>query len=469
VTQLSAAPIEISAPTKDGIPPLWTLNTTTGKIDFNFHTGQAKCWMAKRRVVAMIAGSQGGKTSFGPLWLWREIRTRGPGDYMVVTPTGPLLRLKALPEFLRFFHDALQLGHWNKGDKWYEISREAGMGLYGVAEPSRIIFGSAINPEGLESATAKGAWLDEAGQQQFRQESWEAINRRTALFRGRMLITTTPYNLGYLKTEIHDPWHEGDPDITVVQFSSTSNPMFPPEELERAERIFPSWKVAMMYHGQLTKPDDLIYGDFIDHDHRLVDSNGRHGHLEDDFDIPSHWPRTVGIDFGGANMCTVWLAYEAEKDLWHLYHETLDGQKPTAEYAAEALDTLGPNFILHWVGGTQSEGQSRMDWAGAGVPVEEPETWDVEAGIGRVITLIKLRKLRVFKSCRGIRSEFGSYSRKMDMAVSSATDSILHKGRYHRLDALRYACTKIVPANLNAPDVLVLDSVNSGWTSLVGF
>ncbi len=53
--------------------------------------------------------------------------------------------------------------------------------------PSRILFGYATDPESLESATAKAAVLDEAGQKKFKVGAWQAILRRLALHQGRAL------------------------------------------------------------------------------------------------------------------------------------------------------------------------------------------------------------------------------------------------------------------------------------------
>jgi hypothetical protein len=65
--------------------------TPEKKLRFNFHPGQYRAWQSPKRFVLVLAGTQGGKTSFGPAWLYREIQRRGPGDYMIVTPTYPLL------------------------------------------------------------------------------------------------------------------------------------------------------------------------------------------------------------------------------------------------------------------------------------------------------------------------------------------------------------------------------------------
>ena len=49
-------------------------------LRYRFHRGQWQAWQAKRRQVVVLAGTQGGKTTFGPAWLEREIQQRGPGD-----------------------------------------------------------------------------------------------------------------------------------------------------------------------------------------------------------------------------------------------------------------------------------------------------------------------------------------------------------------------------------------------------
>src|SRR6476659_540675 len=82
----------------------------TGELRFHFHAGQWKAMNSKRRIVAVVAGTQGGKTSFLPIWLWREIQRRGPGDYAFVSPNYTLMEARALPEFRRLFEDILALG-----------------------------------------------------------------------------------------------------------------------------------------------------------------------------------------------------------------------------------------------------------------------------------------------------------------------------------------------------------------------
>ena len=69
---------------------LWGLKSN-GDLELYPHRGQWRVWQSRARYVAMIAGFQSGKTSFGPHWLHREILNQGPGDYLAVTATFPLL------------------------------------------------------------------------------------------------------------------------------------------------------------------------------------------------------------------------------------------------------------------------------------------------------------------------------------------------------------------------------------------
>ena len=93
--------------------------------------------------------------------------------------------------------------------------------------------------------------------------------------------------------------------------------------------------------------------------------------------------------------------------------------------------------VARWVGGSPSEDQQRRDFKRAGVPILRPTVSDVEAGIDRIIQLIKPRRLIVFRTCTGILDEIGTYSREVD-DNGQPTEKIKDKSTFHRIDALRY-------------------------------
>jgi hypothetical protein len=93
------------------------LKDGTYEMRLNLHPGQARVWDSKKRFVGFLAGTQVGKTSFGPHWLEREIAEKGPGDYLAATATFPLLNLKMLPEFRYVFESLHHYGEFNSSTR----------------------------------------------------------------------------------------------------------------------------------------------------------------------------------------------------------------------------------------------------------------------------------------------------------------------------------------------------------------
>ena len=390
------------------------------KLSIHLHPGQTQAQDSEKRFVFIIAGTQSGKTSYLPLWFDREIQRKGTGDYIALTATYDLLKMKFMPELQNYF---VHLFGWQESKAERTIWRQDKPRMF-----TRIICRSADAEGGLESASAKAALFDECGQNGIKVNAWEALQRRLSLSQGRVLAGTTPYNLGWLKTQIFDKWRDGDEDIQVVQFKSTMNPSFPVAEYERARRTLPTWKFEMFYNGNFSRPAGMIYEDF---DQK---------HIIPPFDIPAAWPRYLGVDFGAVHTSKIWIAQDPQSKIHYLYRESLEGGKTTQEHV-NAVKQYNENNLLGW-GGSKSETQQRMDWGAAGLHLGEPRVADVEAGINRVITLLRERTLFVFSNCTGIIDEIGTYSRELD-ANGLSTEKIKDKATFHRLDALRYLASGI--------------------------
>jgi hypothetical protein len=411
-----------------------TETTPDGRLRLNFHPGQLRAWESEARFVAVLAGTQGGKTVFGPPWLWREIQRKGPGDYLVVTPTFQLLELKALPEFKQFFQETLGLGHYvGSPSRRFVFSAAGARRVFGALpdQPTVIHFGYAADPDSLESATAKAAWLDEAGQKKFKLASWEAIQRRLSIHQGRVLITTTPYDLGWLKQKLWDPWRAGDPSVEVIRFDSTENPAFPAAEFERARRELPKWKFDLYYRAIFTRPAGLIYDCFDEQAHKVRR-----------FEIPYKWPRFLGLDFGGVHTAGVFYAEEPGTRRLFAYREYKAGGR-TAKGHAEALKK-GEPMLPVCVGGSKSEDQWREEFAAAGLPVRAPAVSEVEVGIDRVYGAHTRSEILVFDDLTGYLEEKLTYSRETD-AHGEPTEAIADKSSFHFMDAERYIIGHLRP------------------------
>ena len=428
-----------------------------GKLRLNLHPGQTRTHLSKKRKVVMLAGSQGGKTCYGPHWLDREIRTRGPGDYIICTATFPLLDLKLLPEFLFVFEDLFHYGTYNAQRKLFIFHtkntrrQESDYVLFPDADiTTRVIIGSAQNPESVESATVLGGWLDECGQRQFKRETHEAYERRTLINQARTLYTTTLYGLGWLKTDLYDRWlkHQkgeegGDPDIDVIQFDSIDNPAFPIEEYDRMKAIMPGWKFDLFHRGRYSRPAGMIYNAF--------DSASQ---VIPPFEIPNNWPRYVGHDFGPVHTVALWAAMNpATQDLF-IYREYVEGGLSTFEHVTNWKELSEGERIDTRYGGSSTEEGWRGDFTQAGWRIDKPLISSVEAGIQKVYGYEKLNKKKVFSTCQNYISEKQSYSRELD-DMYNATSKIENKSVYHLMDAERYMISQFNPvgSSVNSGDV----------------
>jgi len=445
---------------------LWR-RTDDGGLSLDFHRGQLAVWDSAARFTFMIAGTQGGKTVFGPWWLHREIYGptigRGAGDYLAVTSSYDLFKLKMLPAIREVFEQVWHCARYWAGDSVLEL-KDPTTGKFWASRSDdtmwgRIILRSASSKGGLESATAKGAWLDECGMADFRLGDWEAVQRRLALHEGRALGTTTPYNLGWLKSEVYDRHRAGDPFINVVQFSSMENPAFPKRSYDRAAETMQAWKFNMFYRAMFEKPASLILGAW----------DAERGYIAP-VPISPYWDHYIGWDFGGVHMASVWAAFDAENRALYVYKVTLRGGDSTGEHAvwglkqqrdawarivqqatviegdAEKLAKIDPLF--YHVGGSGSEIQWRRDFGVGGLGIYKPRVSGVEEGIDKIVAILKEKApggLYVFNDdpgCKSLRDDMLSYSRKVD-ALGDPTEEIESKNTWHRIDALRYLCTAL--------------------------
>ena len=397
------------------------------------------------------------KTSFTPWWLRREIQQRGPGDYLAVSPSFPLLAAKFFPELKRILQTELGLFRFPrspKPDAPAELTPRGEELLWGKRQdaPTYLRFGHADNPDSLESMTVKAAVCDEPGQKRFRLQSFQAIRRRLSIHQGRALLTTTPYDLGWLYQHFWLPWSEAQkrgerhPEIDIINFRSIDNPVFPREEYESTKLTMPDWAHAMFYDGLFKRPAGLIY-DCWDDDN-----------LIEPFKIPADWPRYLGVDFGGVNMAGLFLAEELAPDSrrptgrFIAYREYHAGNLTIEQHASDLL--RGEPMIPGAIGGSPSEGQWRRDFGAAGLPLGEPLIGDVEVGIKRVYAAVKTKKLLAFRTLAGLLDEMASYGRVLNDRFEP-TEKIDEKNKYHRLDALRYIGTGLFGAIEPQPKVVV--------------
>ncbi|MCL6611188.1 MAG: terminase family protein [Peptococcaceae bacterium] len=385
------------------------------KIQIRLHQGQSRVWKSDARFAAMIAGTGGGKSWFGPIWLYREIQKYPKDGFLVVSPTYPMFQRIVLPRTKEFL-DAVTDGEYRAGER-----------IYYLPTGGKVFFGSADNPFSLEGVHVRAAWLDEAGQ--MKREAWDVALRRVGFHKGRVLLTTTPYNLGWLKTEVFDRWKAGDKNYEVVQFASILNPAYPKEEFERAKETMPDWKFKMFYLGQFARPEGLVYQDF---------DSGRH--VVEPFEIPADWRRVIGVDFGYNNpTAAVWLAVSPD-GVVYAYREYYQRNKLPEESGKE-IKHLSKNERIELAACDPSEPAGIEQYRRLGIPARAGDN-AVKEGIEAVITLIKSNRFFVFRGLVNLLDEIENY-RWAEKHEQLKDEPV--KEYDHAVDALRYAVMAVRP------------------------
>lgn len=412
--------------------------TPEGKYRLNLHTGQTKAWDCTARFPVISAGTQWGKTCLEPDWLRREINTRGDGDYLAVTASYPLLEMKLLPEFRYVFETAFKLGEYKDAKHCIQFHHvPGGNDKVKVIDTTRIIFGSATSPESLESATAKAAIMDEAGQKQFLLGTWEAVQRRLSLSQGRCLFGTTLYNSGWFINDVYEPASRGEGGFALIQGDSIQNPVFPREEYERAMRTLPPWKFAMFYKGKFLRPAGMVYDSFDPAASKIPR-----------FDIPRNWLIYVGHDFGSANPAAMFYAQDPATGTFYAFYEYMPGQgRTTYEHVQEFKKiTAGYNVISRVGGNLTTEEGWRNDYTSQGWHIQAPKEnmKKVEQQIGRVYALHKLNKIKVFSDLHNYLDQKMSFSYELDEKYNP-TDKLEDEQKYHLLAAERYILSDFTP------------------------
>jgi len=408
----------------------WGETNEKGEKQFSLHKGQSKALKANTRFVAAVAGTGGGKTVIGPLWLMnriKELQSKGKKEGMVgmvIAPTYKILSRATAPALVETFRGTDLEGRFLDTKGVYILPGKLGT----------IYLLSADNPNGLEGGQLDiGAWLDEAGQMTY--SAWLAIGRRTGVNRAPIFITTTPYLSNWLKTEFIDAAISGDPDYTVVNWSSVDNPVYSLEEFERAKRTLPRHTFEMMYKGLFSTAEGLVYPDL-------------ENCIVDDDEIEVQGRLVGGMDFGWrAPFCAISGILSIENGIDTLYinneiyrTKTLlrDWEKTLPKKVKWYADPSEPDQIRELL--------KRRHYV---VPANNAIKVGIEAVYERIIT----GRLKISRTCVNLIAE----GRLYQYTDSEEEEEKPVDGLDHAMDALRYLCMGIsVSPNLKVVERAVV-------------
>lgn len=400
--------------------------------------GQAKLLAdASAKVLAAIAGTGGGKTMLGYWWLHSRMEAFPGNTWGMAEPTYPMLSKVILnssdPERPTLQQYLAQVGH---NPVYHAVDHIM------VTDHGQIYLGSADNPDSMQGAALKGYWLDEAGLMDLR--AYETALQRVSMMGGQVLLTTTPYNMGWLKTEVADKAGQGG--IVVERWRSIDRPGFPRESYEDMRLKLPGWRFAMLFDAMFERPAGLIYAAF----NEAVC-------VVDRFPIPEHWLVYVGHDFGPDNPAALFTAQDPATGNFFHFNEYLPGPGVAVSERVEAWKKLlalpGKSKtynVLRRVGGAPAEEETRQAYTAHGWPIVAPKIKRVEPQIDKVVGMHQLNKIYVFRDLAHYLDEKRTFSRKLD-DTGQVTEDIDNEARFHLMAAERYILSDFVPETATVP------------------
>ena len=275
---------------------------------------------------------------------------------------------------------------------------------------------------------------------------WTVIQARLGYRQGRCLLSTTPYGLNWLYTDIYRLAEAGDPDYFVSQYASIMNPGYPKAEFERARKTMDERTFAMRYKGEFRKMAGLVWPELSGWICQLDEVAEAHKKA---LETPESIKWVGGIDWGYNNPFVALSGFVDRDDVLWLYSERCLSQTLLAEHA-QHLDKQTTYYA------DPSGKQEIAEMISLDVTTQSAIN-DVAMGIERVTNRGKSGRLRISPECRNLISEAETYHYKED------TDKPV-KEQDHCCDSLRYLIMGV--DGKPEPKVITLSfGVQSGETS----
>src|SRR5690625_1630121 len=402
----------------------------------------------------LFAGGYGsGKTTTACMETVDHILETPRCTTLIGAETLPQLEQTAMKEFFEVFPEEL-IVHYNKQKNYIDTQNG-----------HRVIFRPLDNEQKARSLNLTFFWIEEANGVKFEYfTQLQTRLRNTASPFQRGILSSNP-DMNYIKTEIllkahkiynsekkyHQKEDEIDPNISVHIAPTHLNTHLPDTYYEDTAQGKPQWWIDRYLNGSFENKEGLVYPQYDQH-------------IVDDFDIPIHWRRRIGGDFGLNNPTgVVYLATDPDTGISYVYKTYKQAQKPVAYHAEkinEELEKIGYGVIDSMVGDAAGQQRSASDMTSVFDHYSEygiwwqPSTKKLEDSILKQFSYFKTGNLKIFESCIDLIDEISSYKypeRSLDNNVKD--EKIFERPvavNDHLLDALRYVVAELPddPANL---------------------
>lgn len=385
------------------------------------HPEQFRAFNFDTQYAAVIAGVQSGKTFLGAFWAAKQIE-ENKGNGLIGAPTYKHLQQSTLDKFFREFPSYRTFYKEQKGQIEFPDGR-------------KIFIRSFDNPFSSEGMTIDWAWLDEAGLMPY--HAIIVVRSRLSTTQGKCLITTTPYNMGWLYRDFYLPWKEKrDVDLSVFTWPSIANPYFPPDFFQKEKVRLREEEFNRRYMGQFTRMEGLVYA-------------LREWHLVDQVEAAADI--TIGgIDWGFNNPAAL-MVLKLIDGVFYIVDEWYETLKTTPQIIEAAMHLQNKWGVNRWYADSANPEKIEEANRGTGLYVMGyPKLKNsVSYGTSKIQQMMMEKQIKVAKECKHTIDEFESYHYEVTDSSSKPEEPVAEFN--HLMDAMRYAIMGYSPAKRFAP------------------
>lgn len=389
------------------------------QIVFTPHKHQQAVLDSLAEQILVVAGHRSGKTTVGAIWLINEIATDMKNgvkaDYLILGPTYRILNQSTLRTLFAFWPKGL--GTYKKQDS-----------LIQLANGGVVWIRSADKPDAVEGLTARKCWMDEAAlcNETTYDKVCQRLVQKAGAEKGRLMMTTTPYgtplswmNIRLIEQRSHLPW------LFYINFSMADNPYIDRSIYDRLKATMNESVAQRDLEGRFVKIEGLVYPEF-----------NRIDHTCEPFEIPSHWPKWAGLDYGWTDPTSILgIAYDAESKKFYIYKQFYHN-RTAAEKIGAFLNEAKFTYTLWDPAAVAVMNEVR---AVCKLRMEQADN-SVDIGLQRITKLLKEKRIVIFDGCEDLIRELEGYCYEKQ-PVSGKAPKPAHDCS-HSPDALRYGFSK---------------------------
>jgi len=406
------------------------------------HEGQAVVRRSKAKRKVLRAGRRWGKTVFAGELAGEEFVEGGRVTY--ATPTLEQMG-KFWYEVCTSFKDAIDAGVVRKDESEHVLE------IPGTEV--RIKAKTAWNADTLRGDWATLLILDEY--QLMDERAWgEAGQPMLADKDGDVLFIYTPPSLeGSGVSKAKDPRHAAkmfqmamaDETGEWESFHGTSyeNPFISQVALGR----FLRGMTMAAYRREILAEDDEVQASWLVYPFR-EDTN-----RISDFKIPKDWLVYVGHDFGRANPAALFTAQDTATGNFYEFHEYAPKGGSAAQHVEHFKKVTDGYQVIWRSGGSHQEEEQRELYTAHGWHIVEPKINRVPSQVGRVIDMMQLNKIFIFKSLTHRMEELANCLWELD-DTGKTLDKIKDEAKYHLSACARYMYCNFVPETVQRLDYM---------------